>query len=156
MSAPPSFPLTRECEFTFQAQHFPDEYLGRGLIVQTLPGSVIIGPHPLLQQLVGQSGAPEQGTTQPAKAVFPSALLPGRVGIAEVGGNALVAQAVMPGELGAIVKGDALPRRGRQAAQDLPDSRGDGFGGLAFGQSPGQHQPGAALVQSQHGLTVGG
>ena len=129
----PAFPssLRRRPEggFTFEAQHFVPECLGRSLIAEAFARSIVVRLQHLSKPFFGQVdqiGLPGQGAPHAAYGVFDAPLLPGRVGIAEEGLDAEGMQFMMAGELSPVVEGDRLTPHGWQRRQDRRHGIGDG------------------------------
>ena len=115
--------------FTFEAQHFVPESLGRSLIAEAFTRSIVVRLQHLSKPLVGkvgQIGLPGQGAPHAAYGVFDAPLLPRRVGIAEEGLDAERMQFMMAGELSPVVEGDRLTPHGWQRRQDRRHGAGDG------------------------------
>jgi len=90
-----------------------------------------------------------------ADGVFDAALLPGRVGVAEVGLDVERMQFVVAGELGAVVEGDGLAEALWQRRQQAGNDAGDGTGGFT-GQADGDQQARSSFMQGEDGLPVAG
>ena len=117
-----SFPRRRESRFIFQVQHLVQENLCRGPVAQALArGILVVLKHlckPFLRQC-GEVGLAGQAPSQPADGVLHSALLPGRMGIAEEGLDAQIVQLMMAGKLGSVVEGHRPAHFGRELSQHL-------------------------------------
>ena len=151
---PPSFPRRREGEFTFQVQHLVVEDLGGGPVAEALAGRIVVqlqGRRKRCLREGGEVGGAGQRAPQAADGVLHASLLPGGMGIAEEGLNAQGMEAVVAGELSAIVEGEGLaPRRGKGTQQAFQGSSG-GVGSLAL-LADRQQEAGGALVEGQdHG-----
>ena len=104
-------------------QHLVVEDLGRGLVAEALPGRIVVqlqGQRKLRFREGAEVGGAGQRAPQAADGVLHAALLPGGMGIAEEGLDAQGVEAVVAGELGAVVEGEGLaPRRGKVTQQAL-------------------------------------
>src|SRR5438045_1314087 len=110
-------PRRRGGEFTFEVQRF-GEGLGWSAIAEALSRNVIVERGELADLTGcdgGQIGLARQLPAQPPDRVLNAALLPRRIGIAEVRLDAEgLTQSVVMGELCPVVEGDALAKLSRQ------------------------------------------
>ena len=125
---PPSFRRRPEGGFTFEAQHFVPESLGRSLIAEAFARSIVVRLQHLSKPFFGQveDRSSWAGSAASAYGVFDAPLLPGRVGVAEEGLDAEGMQFMMAGELSPVVEGDRLTPHGWQRRQDRRHGLGDG------------------------------
>ena len=135
-------------------QHLVVEDLGRGLVAEALPGRIVVqlqGQRKLRFREGAEVGGAGQRAPQAADGVLHAALLPGGMGIAEEGLDAQGVEAVVAGELGAVVEGEGLAPRGGKGAQQALQGSCRGVGSLA--PLADRHQEaGGALVEGQdHG-----
>src|SRR4051794_6702442 len=120
-----SSPRTRGGGFTFEVQHF-GEGLGRGLEVKAFPRGVVIGADQGLKTFVregGEIGLARHEAAHSADGVFDAALLPRRIGVAEIGIDGEPVQCAMTGELGAVSKVTVLRSAGGRGRNRLTRCR---------------------------------
>ena len=91
--------------------------------------------------VAGEIGGAWQVAAQAADGILDGALLPGAVGVAEVG---LAAELMMAGELAAIVEGEGAARLGGEATKQALERALGGLGGFAV-LPGGEEQAGLAL-----------
>ena len=134
------------------------EGLGWGFEVKAFSWGVIVGGNELSEASVWERcevGFAGHEAAHSSDGVFDTALLPGRVGIAEEGADRQAVQLMMAGEFGAVVEGDGLTQLLGQSAEQIEEMTGNAVSGLA-GQPDRQQEAGLALVHGQDGLTVFG
>jgi len=138
-------------------QRFQED-LGGGLEVQAFSWCVVVEPgevSDLRGREGGEIGLSRQSASQSSDGIFDATLLPGGMGIAEEGLEPEVAlQAVMRGELGAVVEGDGLAQAAWQSGEKRLDSGGDRFGSLVWLTQDGE-RPGRSFVEREDRLAVG-
>src|SRR5262249_11546979 len=108
--------------------------------------------------VVGQGcevGLARQGSAQAPDSVLDAALLPGGMGIAEIGLAAELVQPVMACELGTIVEGEGAAQPFGHGLHEAGDLFGDEVGGLVGGPG-GEEDAGSSVVQGEDGLAVPG
>ena len=99
-----------------------------------------------------EAGAPWQGHTQAPVRVLDRTALAGAARIAEVGGDlGAGGDACVGGELAAVVAGEGASRRRRQRPQLGDDGAGAAVG-IHAAKTPGDGQPGAAILEGEQGL----
>src|SRR6266852_2976036 len=107
-----SSPRKRGGGFTFEVQQF-EEGLRWGFEVKAFSRGVVVGTDDGVETLVREGcevSLARDETAHASDGVFDTALLPGRVGIAEEGLDCEPMQVAMAGEFGAVVEGDGFPR----------------------------------------------
>ena len=105
--------------------------------------------------MASEIGFARQGPSHASDGVLDAALLPGAVGIAEEGLDAEVGfEAVVLGELGAVVEGDGLAQLGWQGLEPGDELARGGFGSFVW-LSGEDEDTGHALVGDQDGLAIG-
>src|SRR5262249_1086747 len=144
--------------FTFEVQQLSKECLGWGLEVEAFSRGIVVGGgegDEVLRSQGEEVGFAGQGSAQASEGVLDAAFLPGTVGVAEEGLDAeLGFEAVVLGELGAVVEGYGLAQLGRQGLEPGEETPGGWLGGFAW--LPGEDEnPGPALVGGEDGLSIG-
>jgi len=109
-----SFQRKLECGFTFEVQQVGLECLGGGMEVEALSGRIVVGVGGALDLFGGkivEVDLARQVFSQASDGVLDAAFLPWAVGVAEVGPGADLVEALVPGELAAIVEADGCAQR---------------------------------------------
>src|SRR5436305_12920556 len=101
--------------FTLEVQHL-SKGLGGSSEVKAFTRRIVVGGDEL-SEAAGwkpcEIGFARDEAAHPADGIFDTALLPGRVGIAEEGLDREVMQREVAGELGSVVEGDGMAQRVR-------------------------------------------
>src|SRR6218665_1243180 len=119
--------------FSFEVQHIVVEGFGWCFPSEAPSWCVVVADDAVCEECVvdlGEVGLARQEASHASDGILDAALLPGCMGIAEVGGDADLVEFVVSGELGAVVEGDGAARRRRQRFERGPERGGDGFGVL--------------------------
>ena len=118
--------------FSFEVQRFGED-LGGGLEVRAFSWSVVVDrgyvEHALGLELV-EIGASWQPTSEAFHAVFDAAVLPGRLGIAEVGDER---EPMAQGELGPAIESERSAKRAGERFEPSGQAGGGGVGLSSFG-----------------------
>ena len=139
-------------------QQLSQECLGWGLEVQAFSWGIVVGGDDGIEDFGtdgGEIGFAWQGPAHASDCVLDPALLPGAVGIAEEGLDTEVGfEAVVLGELGAVVESDGLAQLGWQRFEPGDELSRGGFGSFVW-LSGEDEDTGHALVGDQDGLAIG-
>ena len=137
-------------------QHLVVKGLGRRAVAEALAGGIVVQLDDLRKGRFGevnQPGLAGERAPQAADGVLPAPLLPGGAGIAEESLDTQGMEAVVAGELGAIVEGDGLASLRGEGGQQAGDGVGGDIGMLA-GEAGEEDQAGVALSEGQEGGAV--
>jgi hypothetical protein len=139
-------------------QRLSEECLGWGLEVQAFSWGIVVGGDEGIEDFGADGeeiGFTRQGPAHASDCVLDTALLPGAVGIAEEGLDTEVGfEAVVLGELGAVVESDGLAQLGWQGLEPGDELASGGFGSFVWLSSEDE-DTGHALVGDQDGLAIG-
>ena len=130
--------------------------LSRGAEVKAFAWGVVVGGDEAVETAGRERGkvgfAGDEAAHSP-DGIFDTALLPGRVGIAEEGLDRQAAQQEVTSKLGAVIEGHGLAERLWQAGEQVEEMTGNAMGRLA-GQADRQQEAGLALVHGEDRLAV--
>src|SRR5712664_2402918 len=130
----------RGCGFPFEVQHLGEDLSWR-LEVQTLSWRVVVGVNEAREIVRRESveiGLARQEASESANGVFDAAFLPRGMRRAEEGRQSgPLVQAIVLGELGAIVEGQGAAKALGQGPEQFGQGSGGGLGAPAVGLDEG-------------------